>query len=119
MLKKIVLCCALILGTSSTVNADSARCYLEYQQNVYIDGTCTFTNSGSGGFNLSSSDGWEVSFEIVDEGWGTAFWNADGHDNYGDRLVAVARLHANLGYLRREEEDGACWSNYEARLCAW
>tara|TARA_R110002049_G_C9015011_1_gene550932 strand:+ start:396 stop:752 length:357 start_codon:yes stop_codon:yes gene_type:complete len=118
MFLKFTIGLALLPVTMMPASADNARCFLEYQSNIYVDGPCEFIGAGGGSFRINA-DGWAVDLGIVDEGWAQAWWNADGHGLYGERVVGAARLHSNMGYLRRDEDDSACWSNHEAKVCAW
>lgn len=118
MLIKLVLSFALLPMTVLPAFADSARCYLEYQGNIYVDGACEFTPEEAGSFWINA-DGWVVNVNIIEEGWAQGWWNADGHGLYGEPVVGAARLHSPTGYLRRDEDDAACWSNYEMKVCAW
>ncbi|MGO4917336.1 hypothetical protein [Pseudogemmobacter sp. W21_MBD1_M6] len=117
LMKKLILTAILVAASMLPADAKTARCYLKYQGNVYIDGPCEFTAGKAGDFDLNK-DQWWVSMIILDDGWADGLWNADGGMKYGETLVPASHQHSYLGYLRREE-DGACWSNHEARVCAW
>lgn len=123
-MNKFILGAAIFATFTSSAAAKTARCYFEYHGNVYIDGPCEFSigkesfdQRRDGSFDLHKN-GWWITILVVDKGWAEGLWNPGGSMGQENRLEPASHQHGHLGYLRRED-DGACWSNREATVCAW
>ncbi|WP_291733714.1 hypothetical protein [Leisingera sp. F5] len=114
-MKKLASAMLLVAASVGPAFGKTARCYVEYLGNVYIDGQCEFSASTNGSFDLTFGEWW-VTVEVIEAGWADGRWNGDGDYGYGQKLTPASHQHAFFGYLRR---DGACWSNREAKICAW
>ncbi len=90
-----------------------SRCLLEVRGRAYLDQPCRVIFAPGGSFTLNAAREGEslpdyfayVSVEA--EGVADGSWN---------ETPGATHAHAPLGDLTR---SGACWTNAEARVCAW
>ena len=89
---------------------DISRCVIEVDGKVWQDGLCSFEAREDGSFFVSGQ-GTAPTFAYVDVAQDglppMGVWNGVGRDSHA---------HDRLGELR---QDGACWVNDRARVCAW
>jgi hypothetical protein len=93
--------------------AKPAGCSLVIAEQQIFSGRCDFSShhDGRGGFVLTSPSGHFVYVNIFDTpGEAHGYWNGPGKGGHA---------HHDLGTLIREESDPACWSNDQARVCAY
>jgi len=106
------MCAALGLGilVAAPVDARPAKCLLSVGGETFIAGACDFNPSSDkdGSFQITGANGRYFAYLYVEgDGVASAHWNG---------VNGEARAHNPLGKLVR---DGACWSNADAKLCAW
>jgi hypothetical protein len=95
--------------------AETAQCYMEYENEVYINGDCEFIIGERGSFDLNSGD-WRVSISIDENKEARGYWNADGPTPDTPRYFPISHQQHWLGVLSRED---ACWVSKDTRICAW
>jgi hypothetical protein len=98
-----------LAAAGPAVAGRSARCLLEVDGDVYLDGACRFESLGGAGSVCIGCERGSRYFAYVNmngDGTAEAFWNAD---------PASTRAQTSLGTVKR---DGACWLNATAKICA-
>jgi hypothetical protein len=102
-MRKYFAAAALVLGlaTPALVSAPAsaalrlADCLVTAGGDIWIDGPCSFTSYGGGAFMVRGSGG----------GWA--------------KVVPFAPGIASGGNMGTLYQNGACWTNDYARVCAW
>lgn len=96
-----------------SAQAKDAKCLLEVDGKTWISGKCEFTSIGMG-----AGDG---SFIITGKNDHFAYANQDGKVMRGswNGELKASHAHEELGMLKRDPRDKACWVNDRARICAW
>ncbi len=106
-MKKTLALITSLLVTSAAANAEI--CFLQIEGRIEMQGPCIFEPMGGGDFSAADADdrmAYVYFYVDHDEsGTGSAAWSAhESHANY---------------ILHNLYRDGACWTSYEATLCAW
>lgn len=83
-----------------------SRCRLEVRGQRYIDGPCTGSVEADGSFQVYTP-AYFAMVQVEEPGIAVGFWNEEAY---------ASHAHSDLGRLIR---DGACWTNAQARVCAW
>lgn len=110
-MKAVLWAAAVAVMGVGVAEAKPAGCSLVIAKADVFSGTCEFDphGDGSGGFVLTSPDGYFVYVNVNSPGEADGYWNGWEKDSHA---------HSGLGTLLREKSDGACWSNGYARVCA-
>ena len=98
---------ATLLLSSSIGHAET--CYMEVDDQIIIEGQCTFIPTGGGSFRILDNPDAPLYFAyvIVDRGTAIGYWN---------EVAGASHAHSDLGALVR---FGGCWINDTVRVCAW
>ncbi len=102
----------LALVSVMPVWADEGRCLIAVKGHTYLKGNCNISVETGGSFKVgvgeqSRSEHFAYVVLNSEPRKGRGYWNGvDGEDH----------AHEDLGVLKRK---GACWSNANAKVCAW
>jgi len=103
------IACAVLAGPVAALTIPG-ECLLKVGGRTYIDGACEIDMEKGGSF-MMSGPGKRPVFVMVniheDEGNVTANWNGPQREIHA---------HGQLGTVAR---SGGCWTNKDARICAW
>ncbi|MTH76824.1 hypothetical protein GL286_03675 [Paracoccus aestuariivivens] len=85
------------------------KCKLVIDAEEYINAPCKFDPRGNdGSFNIMARNGmYFAAVRIETPGRALGYWNEEPY---------AGHAHTNLGELK---QDGACWVNDRASVCAW
>jgi hypothetical protein len=99
-------------ATAKPVLADEGRCLIVVKGHTYLKGNCNVSVESGGSFKVGVGEKSRSEyFAYIELGAeprkARGYWNGvDGDDH----------AHEELGSLNRR---GACWSNSNAKVCAW
>ena len=134
----IVSCIFIATSSYSPAKAIQAKCFLKVDGIVHIDGSCDYTDKGSGAYGVPGSfsiDDGKIKIEcsVYDPpGSGTCFGYQQRvarngtfagvqvkNKGYGDFWWNMGRLRKGSHVIRGIRQDGACWVNERVKMCAW
>lgn len=101
---------ALLAATPATARME--KCLLEVDGQPYILGRCNVDREPDGSLSVGTGDRKTASpffayIEKHEDGSARGTWN---------ETAGSTSAHAELGSLK---QDGACWRNARASICAW
>ncbi len=106
-MKKLIFTALACIGIANV--AKSETCYFEVDNEILIEGTCSFVPFEGGDFGIydNYSNPIYFAFVYIDGNFAEGWWNED---------AGAGHAHTPLGSLRRV---GGCWINQTVRVCAW
>lgn len=113
MTRSILLPSALLIAAATGAYAQeerSVRCEITVKDEASVRGGCLFRPTGGGSFSVHHPGGVFAYVTMTGKGVADASWNGN---------EGASHAHDELGMLTRSKEDGACWVNDRARICAW
>jgi len=85
-------------------------CLIEVKNHVYLLGPCNFSPDKDGSFSIGTSDTRPSDYFAYvnknEDGTAEAFWNEEPQ---------ASHAHTSLGTVK---QDGPCWVNDHAKICA-
>ena len=108
MMRTLFSAAAILTVAVTQAAAFQGKCLLEVNGHAYIKGPCKVDVEKGGGFYVSTGAPMIYFARVgVDGQTAEGFWNEE---------PGATHAHSPLGTLTR---DGACWSNKDAKVCAW
>jgi hypothetical protein len=109
-MRRLSVSLLFLLGAMSSALAFKGECVLQVKGASYLDGPCDIIMEKDGSFQVTTVKG-RLYFAYVNlEGDGTA------NGSWNGTIPGATHAHDNLGTLTRQ---GGCWTNDQARICAW
>lgn len=95
---------------SGAAHASPVICFLEVNGQIYLQGRCNYSPQRDGSFSIGTDDPNSKYFAYLvtdPPDSATGYWNG---------TAALTHAHDDLGKLH---QNGGCWVNENAKICAW
>jgi hypothetical protein len=108
-MKNTIIVSAIMIAVSVLLTpalAKPVQCFLSVNGKVYIDKICDYDEFDKDGSFTIGANGKSRYFPYV----------FPGSESYWNEAPTSTHAHTSLGVLH---QSGACWTNEQARVCAW